>query len=132
MTDMQDAYPEESGQSSFEVDKIGDAPSASKSMQHLTEEKRLVLEGRRLEADLQASMQSQAQGFLGKVLGDRDHAPTNAVGFSLLFLVAVSAVLAFIGYEDTIGFVDLAKGVIIGAFGYFAGARTVGRSRSPV
>lgn len=123
MTGKQDATPEEDGRSSFDVAKISPEPPAS--VQHNTEEKRLFLEGRRLEGDLQASRQSQAQGILGKVLGDKDHAPTNAVGFSLLFLVAVSASLALMRYEDTIGFVDLAKSVIIGAFGYFAGARTV-------
>lgn len=128
---MQDASPERGERSAFDVAKIGAEPSTSRSMQHHIEEKRLFLEGRRLEGDLQASMQSQAQGTLGKILGDRDHAPTNAVGFSLLFLVVVSAALAFMRYEDTIGFVDLAKSVIIGAFGYFAGARAVRRRRLP-
>lgn len=115
----------------LDLDKISPEEEYTSDQGRLGD-KKLALDRRKVEADLQKSMQRGAQGAVGRLLGDRDHAPTNAVGLSLLLMVIVSATLAFIGYEDTIGFVDLAKGVIIGVFGYFAGARTVGRSRSAV
>lgn len=107
----------------LDVDKISPEEEYTSDQGKLGD-KRLSLDRRKVEADLQKSMQRGAQGVVGMILGDKDHAPTNTVALCLVVFVGVSATLAFLRYEDTIGMIDMTKAVIFASLGYFAGARS--------
>lgn len=94
-------------------DKIGD--------------KKLSLDKRKIEADLQKSMQRGAQGVVGRILGDRDHAPTNVVALCLVLLVVATTVLASLDAPAAADMIEVTKAVLFASMGYFAGVR--GRPR---
>ena len=111
---------------SFDVDKIDAEPDFSSDQDKL-EDKRLALEKRKIEADLQTSMQQRAQGVIGKILGGKDHAPIYAISLCVVLLVLASAALSLLGREDPLGIVDMTKTVVFASLGYFAGTRTKSR-----
>lgn len=115
----------------LDLDKISPEEEYTSDQGRLGD-KQMSLDRRKVEADLQKSMQRGAQGVVGRILGDKDHAPTNVVAVCLVLLVVATTVLASLGSSAAADMIEVTKAVLFAAMGYFAGARTVGRSRSLV
>ena len=107
----------------LDVDKINPEDEYTSSHGKLGD-KKLSLDRRKVEADLQKSMQRQAHGAIGRIVGDKDHAPTNVVALCLILLITTTGILAIVGSEALPAIFDITRTVLVAAMGYFAGVRS--------
>ena len=71
---------------------------------------------------------AQEQGLIGKVLGDRHHAPTNIICIILLLVTLILCTLAFIDVEFRPEIYELLKFLILIGIGFLAGTRYPSKS----
>ena len=104
-----------------------DAEVPEESSKARAEERLLVLEQIRIKADAERTGKKLALGWLGHVLGDKDHAPVfvQSITISLLVLI-LSGGLLWLALEDPTfrpQIFQVFQVVIVAALGYWAGSR---------
>ena len=73
-------------------------------------------------------IKAQEQGLIGKVLGDRDHAPINIVGIILALVIGTLCYLAIFTDEYGKDVVEMLKFCVLTGVGFLAGRRYPSRS----
>lgn len=115
-------------QDSFDVAKI--KAEAEHRLSRGKAENRSSVEEYKVEADLQKAIQAGAHGIIGRLLGDKDHAPTNVVALCLVLLVVATTTLASVDSQHANAMFEMTRAVVFAAMGYFAGTRTKSREAS--
>ena len=108
----------------LKVNKIHAESEPQESTEDNLEARQLDVEERKFKAEIEKDKQVLAQGILGKVFGDREHAPANIVAAVSIMLVLMFAYLAIFHESSRTGVFDLVKTVIIAMLGYFAGKKS--------
>ena len=107
----------------LDVDRIS-AESASQQLSRINaEDQQLVLEEHKVKAAIAKDRQAQAQGAIGKILGDREHAPVYVACTAFIVLVVVLGCLAVFHEESRSSVIEVGKAIIFGVLGYFAGIK---------
>ena len=115
--------PSDKSSRQFDVDRIRAEPESQAFITNNVEDRRFALDEHKIKAEIAKDRQAQAQGVIGKVLGDREHAPVYVACIAFIAAVLVLVYLAAFHEESRNGVVELFKATIFAMLGYFAGIK---------
>ena len=107
----------------LEVDKIRAESESQSFTEDNVEDRRFALDEHKTKAAIAKDRQAQAQGAVGKILGDREHAPVYVACTAFIVLVVVLGCLAVFHEESRSSVIEVGKAIIFGVLGYFAGIK---------
>lgn len=115
--------PSDRSSRQLDVDKIRAESESQQLPTHNVEDQRFALDEHKIKAEIAKDRQAQAQGIIGNVLGDREHAPVYVACTAFIVFVVVLGYLAVFHEENRSSVVELVKATIFAMLGYFAGIK---------